>query len=270
MEPVLSDFSDQALAQATLENLCNMFWDLRGRWPQAVFEETGSLRRWASPIPMGFVFNAVVSLRPPVGDEAEVLRQTFQFFQQHGSQGFDWWFMPGSQPSGWARLLEGRGLMFSDDPPGMAMELAKLPEQVALPEGTVFKTVESPQEMDVFARTFQPGYGLPASWLPFVQGMMQASLGTHMTSYVGYVGQKPAAVASVYLNAGVAGVYNVATLKEWRGRGLGAGITLHGLLQARRQGYRAGILHSSNSGYRVYQRLGFRQVCKMDHYYWGE
>jgi predicted acetyltransferase len=72
----------------------------------------------------------------------------------------------------------------------------------------------------------------------------------------------------VFLGAGVAGVQFVATLPEARGQGLGAAMTLAPLRAARDLGYQAGILQSSEVGYKVYLRLGFVKVCEVDNFYW--
>jgi hypothetical protein len=40
------------------------------------------------------------------------------------------------------------------------------------------------------------------------------------------------------------------------------------LLEARAQGYALGALQSSDMGFNVYQRLGFRKVCEVTHFYY--
>ena len=97
---------------------------------------------------------------------------------------------------------------------------------------------------------------------------MLATLPGSYMSYVATVNGEAVATASVFYDAGVANVVNVATLKDWRGKGIGAAVTLQPLLDAREQGYRVGVLQSSGMGYKVYQRMGFQEICRMNHYSW--
>ena len=81
---------------------------------------------------------------------------------------------------------------------------------------------------------------------------------------------KPVATSLLYLDGGVAGIYNVATLPQVRHLGIGSALTLALLLQARSWGYRIGTLQSSQMGLQLYRRLGFREYCTFQAYFWEE
>ena len=88
-----------------------------------------------------------------------------------------------------------------------------------------------------------------------------------MRNYLGYLNGEPVSTSCVFFGGGAAGIYNVATLPEARGKGLGAAITLQPLLDARQAGYRVGTLQSSDMGFNVYKKLGFRHLCQIENFY---
>jgi predicted acetyltransferase len=70
----------------------------------------------------------------------------------------------------------------------------------------------------------------------------------------------------VYLGAGVAGLYGVATLPGARGRGAGTAVTLAGLRAAHDRGYKIGILHSTPLAVGLYERIGFKPFGQLSLY----
>lgn len=55
-------------------------------------------------------------------------------------------------------------------------------------------------------------------------------------------------------------VFAIATVAEARGMGIGAAITLAGLVEPRERGYRYAVLFATEMGAPVYRRLGFRDT----------
>lgn len=53
-----------------------------------------------------------------------------------------------------------------------------------------------------------------------------------------------------------------------RRQGLGAAVTVAALAAAKQLGYRHGVLGASAMGYGGYQRIGFREHCRIGLYEW--
>lgn len=88
-----------------------------------------------------------------------------------------------------------------------------------------------------------------------------------MRNYLGYLDGKPVATSCLFLGGGAAGMYSVSTVPEARGKGIGAVMTVHPLLDAREMGYRIGTLQSSDMGFKIYQRLGFQHICQIEYFH---
>jgi GNAT superfamily N-acetyltransferase len=79
---------------------------------------------------------------------------------------------------------------------------------------------------------------------------------------IGFLNGMPVARSALAFDAGVAGIYAVGTIPSARGKGIGRAMTVLPLLEARRLGYRVGILQASHMGYSLYQMIGFKKVCR--------
>jgi ribosomal protein S18 acetylase RimI-like enzyme len=263
---ILTDFSPSAVLPACRNNLYQYLANLRN-WKRTEFTETSSLWRWRTPLAHPW-FSGVLSLQPPAPDETETIHKTIAYFKANGVRVFifTWWLSPGAEE--WGRQLETGGFKFNNDPPGMVVELAQLNESIRTPDGLKITRVETAEVMETWAHVFTQGYGLPLEWESDVlDSMVATSLDGPQSAYLAIVDEAPASAAALFLGAGVAGIYNVGTLPEWRGKGIGAAITLQPLVEARSQGYRIGSLQSSEMGYKVYERLGFREMFKASHYH---
>ena len=271
MNKILTDLSRPAIVAALRQNFYDVCWELRDHWKQAVFEGTEKQRRWWTPMPAAFIFNTAISLQPPAGDETKHIHESIDFFQSKGRESFSWWLATGLEESRWGDQLEAHGFRFETGSPGMAVDLKIVPESVPVPEGYQIQQVEDTESMKTWLKIFLSGYGFPPDWeAPSLDFMLAALSDPNGMSYLAFVHDQPVAVSTIFYRAGVAGIYSVATLKEWRGKGLGAAVTLHPLLDARAKGYRVGTLQSSVMGFKVYQHLGFKEVCRMNHYSWKE
>jgi len=86
--------------------------------------------------------------------------------------------------------------------------------------------------------------------------------------YLGTLAGKAVATSEVFFGGGVASVQSVGTLPVYRRQGIGAAMTLKALQEARRQGYRIGVLTASPMGINLYRRIGFQEYCTFSTYLW--
>lgn len=78
--------------------------------------------------------------------------------------------------------------------------------------------------------------------------------------YVGYVDGAPAVSGVLVRSDGVAGVYNIATRPQYRGRGLGEAMSWHVVRRGLATGCDIAVLQASGAGLPIYERMGFRHL----------
>jgi GNAT superfamily N-acetyltransferase len=82
----------------------------------------------------------------------------------------------------------------------------------------------------------------------------------------GYIGERPVSTSLLYFGK-LAGVYMVATLPAYQGKGLGKELMRFTASVAAAAGYSSLVLHSTRPGLELYSRLGFREQGKLSLYY---
>ncbi len=178
-----------------------------------------------------------------------------------------WWVGPRTQPPDLAAHLQKRNFQHQASVPGMAIDLAAHPLSPDLTNGFRVELVSSAEDAKAYGETCPKGFELPpASSIAFQQIAERGIESRDFRHYVGRLDGVPVATSSLLLDSGVAGIYNVTTLPEARGRGIGAAITAAPLRDARAMNYRVGILHASAMGQPVYERLGFSTHCSIEQY----
>ena len=77
---------------------------------------------------------------------------------------------------------------------------------------------------------------------------------------LGRVNGEPACTALMARSGDTAGIYNVGTLAEHRGKGYGTAATAAAALEGARRGCTHSVLQSSESGYAVYRTMGYIDI----------
>jgi GNAT superfamily N-acetyltransferase len=220
--------------------------------------------------------NVVLGARFAADDADGRIRELTASFLEHRTA-FVWWVAPSDLPLDLGTRLERGGLTLEGRAPAMAADLAELPLHEAPPQGLDIVPVTDvatlgdyldvvaadwleatdgePTEVqrrtfDAFAREIPKRFGrepVPLRWIGRIDGEVVAT-------------------SRVAIGAGVAGLYAVLTRPSARGRGVGRAMTLAALRSAASLGYRIGVLQSSDLGYSVYRRLGFRELFTYEVY----
>jgi len=262
---IIDRYSKQRLVEATHRSWNSML-NLFAGYPRAEYRVTPSYTLLNSGTNVAML-NRVLETSLAPEDADETISEVIQTFESRRLP-FTWQVDPWDRPSDLAERLERAGF-HRDETPGMAVKISDLAEPEKSP-GFSYVRVESPEQLHTYAWLLGRAYGMPEHLWDWLAGAW-TNLGVvhHIKHYVGYLGGTPVATSSILYSDGVAGLYNVATQPEARGRGVGGMISYVPFKDARELGYRFGILHSSRMGYSVYRRLGFEEICKLIRYQWS-
>jgi len=182
-----------------------------------------------------------------------------------------WLVGPTARPSDLIARLLAAGLALASDSPGMALDITgPLTVPAARVPGLEIRLVASVADLDRWAELQRRALGLDdaatAAWRT-VHARPGLGEDVALRTSIAIHGGRAVASAAVFIAAGVAGVYNVCTLPEMRGLGIGRAITASVLEDGRRQGMRIAVLGASPMGDPVYRGMGFREVCRLRSYF---
>ena len=182
-----------------------------------------------------------------------------------------WWTGPASAPADLGARLRAAGLYCQHHLPGMAADIQAIRTEFRRPAGLTIAPVE---DFSPFRSQEHPFFGSTNTERRrnLVEGIswMVHQEPRRAWHFVASLDGAPVGCATVFLGAGVAGLYHVGTVQKARGKGIGKAVTLAALEHARDLGVRTSILHASKEGEPIYRQIGFEEVCKVSHWYYSK
>ena len=238
--------------------------------PETEFRDSGTLKTILTGVPHPILNAVLQSSFDPDTLDADI-QKTIHIFGDKALP-FSWYVWPNSSPNNLGERLEANGLTHTSSSPGMIADLSRLPNEVPWAEGLEIKMVSSKTMLADWIIPIDQSFQLPEFVSDFFVYIF-TSLGLDETKptrhFVAYLDGKPTASSTLYLGSDrVAGIWNVATTADSRGKGIGTAVTWKPLQKAVKEGYTHAILRSSEMGYNVYKRLGFEEAFKDKVYLW--
>jgi ribosomal protein S18 acetylase RimI-like enzyme len=190
------------------------------------------------------------------------------------------WFVERAQPWRWLlgasalppdvdRRLTAAGLDRVGDNAGMALDLDAFVDDRPMPAGGAIERVVDEPGLLRWRAVQRLGLELDevrddAWWTAHRRPGFSSD--APLVNWVASLDGRPVAAAALFDGADVAGIYNVVTVPDARGRGFGRAVTVEAIAEGRRRGLRTAVLGSSDMGYPVYRSLGFREVSRLRSY----
>jgi hypothetical protein len=271
MRDILSNLSERKLVKTVIKANWENYHYCLGRSP-TVELSVGKYLTWLVTNMPDHFMNLVVCTELPAEGTGELIENALSHFRALNITRLSWLTKEGVPAKEIKKHLEAYGLTFRESfATEMAADLMGLPENIAIPNGFRIVPVEDEATLRKWIHVASIGFGVPTDvediWYDF---FAEAACERPFQTYLASLNGEPVGTSQLFTSAGVAGIYNVTCVPQARGQGIGAAITLAPLLEARKMGYRVGILQASSMGYKVYQRLGYQDFGKLSVYLWKQ
>lgn len=237
--------------------------------PDAELYEGRELSWVLTPVAMP-VFNSVAAARLDSRSVEAAIASAKERARRKGVP-LLWWVYPGNEPADLSRRLLANGFALSERSPGMSLDLGDADAIAGATDGkfsiALVDGATAPRWCEVFSDGFGFARKFGKAYLPFATDVAAKPQGP-LRNYALYAGGEMVATASLALHAGIAGIYNVATLPKARGQGFASALTAYVALEARASDTPIAALQASEMGLGVYRRLGFRERYSVDMLTW--
>lgn len=221
--------------------------------PAAGVQEAGGLLLASTGVPFAFFNGAFAS---PGCDAATAHGTAEAFF---AARALPYLFRVSPDAPEVAAALDQAGL--AETPPLELMGMAAPERTPPLPPGLAVERADTPERLGRHAALLAASFNLPVEIMVGFLGDVPLR-DRRFLAFNGLLDGEPVATTAVFVQDGVAGIYDVATLPHRRGQGLGEAMTWHAVREGAARGAGVAVLQPSPMGRPVYERMGFGVVAQ--------
>ena len=213
------------------------------------------------PIPE---LNMVYSTRPSRSKIKTLVKDTISYFNAM-KKPFFWWVVQSNFTEELKNLFDENNMKLRTTSSAMSLDLNNDIESKSTGDDFIIRKVCSKQELDDFADASYLGFEVKEEneclFKNFIVKMRYDS--PRQELYTGYYKNKPICTGLIYIEGGVAGLYWISTIPDYRKKGFGLSLTSHILEQIKKRGIKTAVLNSSKAGSNLYRKLGFEELAKV-------
>lgn len=177
---------------------------------------------------------------------------------------FIWW--TGS------KNLEDKGFQFGGILTGIAVDISKGVTQTKASSKIKVKVVESKEDVNTFTEIAVKASGMNDECIQEFQIVnLTGSQNGELVHFLAYLNDIPIGTASLATCSKSAGIWNLATLPEYRKHGVATTLVEAALVEAAKRKYShvMAILMPKGMAWGLFTKLGFQEVCRFPFYIYG-
>ena len=230
-----------------------------------IYQEKGIIAVVNPQIPLIFI-NTVLQTELAIQDVNQTIELIISKYQDHNLE-FCWSITPFTKPGNFEEYLKKYEFKEVGKVPHMGLihsEFDKNKLELELEETDLEIRKIGIEDLEAYMDPLSVGFGISENeqlmigFKKFVTDLLEfIPKNSPSGLFLGYVDDKPVTTSMGYISAGVMGIYNIATIPEYRKRGYGRLMTADLIIKSINAELRGSILQSSDMGKRVYEKLGF-------------
>ncbi len=192
----------------------------------------------------------------------ERIRALVGYFGERGLP-FLIYLHPSASPADLALRLERLGMERWGTQEGMALQ--RLDPDVHTNRHVEIEAARDVQTLDQAVEVYAGAFHLPPAVAVYMRSVLMTALyDPAVYVYLARLHGIPAGTVTLVLKAGVAGLYGLGTLPEYRGHLVGTSLLVRAILDAMGLGFRTAVLQAPPGSVRLYRRLGFEPYFRVD------